>query len=64
MASTTPDAEALAAVRLAEQMLRLRIDEARFGLNRRSRAHTALTNLLNQARDISHDLDKIEEAAR
>jgi len=59
MATTTPDPEAIRAVRLAESMLRIRIDEARSGLHRGSRMHKELTNLLDQARDLSHDLDYI-----
>lgn len=63
MANITPDPDAIRAVRAAESTLRIRIEEARYGLDRRSRMHKALTGLMEQARDLSHALDPIEKVA-
>jgi len=61
--NTHTEPEALAAVRTAEQMLRIRIDEARTGLKRSSRQYRQLSDLLDNARDISYALDKIDKEA-
>jgi len=44
-------------------MLRIRIDEARTGLKRSSRQYRQLSDLLDNAREISYALDKIDKEA-